>query len=328
MSLVENYKNIRKSIVAFVCKYKPKNHPEEPDPAFPPIIGTGFVVDADGLIATNHHVIRAFEKVWKPKDAKEEDWGVIGILFHLTPEGMMQFPLEVIGAGVVGGFDPGKNYYGPVKPDIGIVHVKARELPCVTVEEKPILVEGMEIATAGFPMGEDTLMAPGWLHQITPTLQRGIISAILPFECEEYHALAINIMTQGGASGSPVFFTDSGNVIGILYAGLKEPCLTTYSLPSKIRKAIEKIEPSLHSHLFQAPTNISYVVPSRFIPKSIEQVKSDPSFSVPQDAQTIEEMKKTMPRKSSLEAIERDRKNMSANSSNKPSVKEFKINIV
>lgn len=325
MSLIENYKKIRKSIVAFVCKYEPKASAEAPDPAFPPIIGTGFIVDSDGLVATNHHVVQAFKKVWKPKDAPKEDWGVIGILFHLTDAGMMRAPLEIVGAGIVGGFIPGGTYYGPVKPDVGIVHVKARELPCVEIEEKPGLQEGMEVATAGFPMGRAALMAPGWLHQITPTLQHGIVSAILPFQCENYHSFTINVMTQGGASGSPVFLPESGHVVGILYAGLEEPKLTTFRLPKQIKQALLHIEPSLHMHAFNAPTNISYVVPSHYIIKSVEQVKTNKDFSVPKDAKTLEEMIKTMPIENILKKIERDRKQVDGDFTKPPDIKEFKI---
>jgi len=30
------------------------------------------------------------------------------------------------------------------------------------------LEEGLEVATAGYPMGTDALTAPGYLHQVTP----------------------------------------------------------------------------------------------------------------------------------------------------------------
>ncbi|GAJ23629.1 unnamed protein product, partial [marine sediment metagenome] len=32
----------------------------------------------------------------------------------------------------------------------------------------------------------------------------------------------INIMSQGGASGSPVFLPETGEVIGVLYGSLEE----------------------------------------------------------------------------------------------------------
>ena len=76
----------------------------------------------------------------------------------------------------------------PAGPDLAFVPVKARGLPAVALDGPEAIDEGTEVATAGFPMGTDALMAPGWIHQVTPTLQRGIISAVLPFPCPTPHA--------------------------------------------------------------------------------------------------------------------------------------------
>jgi len=86
----------------------------------------------------------------------------------------------------------------------------------------PVLDEGAAIATAGYPMGTRTLTAPGYLNRISPMLQTGIISAVHRFPCAIPHGFTINVMTRGGASGSPVFRPDDGAVIGALYAGLHE----------------------------------------------------------------------------------------------------------
>jgi hypothetical protein len=51
-----------------------------------------------------------------------------------------------------------------------------------------------------------------------PPLQAGIISATLPFPGTRPHGYLINVMIQGGASGSPVFLSDSGTVIGAVYS--------------------------------------------------------------------------------------------------------------
>lgn len=238
---------------------------------FPPIIGTGFVVRENGLIITNDHVVRCFPKLFRPPDVKDE-WLVTAYMFKLSDKGMMQIPLEVLGVFRVEKFEPGNAYYGPPKPDIAFVKVKLKGLPALSVESSLEIKEGMEVGTAGFPMGTDALVAPGWLHQITPTLQRGIVSAVLPFACEAPHGFSINVMTQGGASGSPVFLSDTGKIVGVLYAGLND------------------IQETFQKDKYRTSTNISYVVPAHYITASLKVVEQKPDFVLPADTQSLTEI--------------------------------------
>lgn len=177
---------------------------------------------------------------------------------------------------MIGEFSTGPAYYGPRKgPDLAFVQVKARGLPSVQIDTRSVIDEGTEIATAGFPMGTDALMAPGWIHQLTPTLQRGIVSAVLPFPCPTPHAYSVNVMAQGGASGSPVFLCETGAVVGVLYAGLNDYALTLRN-----------------KDLHRVPTNISYVVPSHYLMKSLEGFLKMEDMQQPSDAKTIDEMLK------------------------------------
>jgi len=116
------------------------------------------------------------------------------------------------------------------------------------------------------------LTAPGYVHQVTPTLQRGIVSAVLPFSCEYPHAFTINVMTQGGASGSPVFDPVTAEVVGVLYAGLNDIGVT---------RAKDE---------YRLPTNISYVVPAHYIQRLLTQLERDGVVAAPEDAQTIDEI--------------------------------------
>ncbi len=279
MGINSAYKLVKQSVVAFTIKYVPVYDEKESRPLFPPILGTGFVVHSDGIIATNAHVVDAFSRVFRPKDVPPNDWPVRAMLLKLTEEGMLEIPLQVLGVAKIGQFKTGPAYYGPKEgPDLAFVKVKARDLPAVTIDSKTQIEEGYEIATAGFPMGTDALTAPGWLHQLTPTLQRGIVSAVLPFVCSTPHAYSINVMTQGGASGSPVFSSDTGAVVGVLYGGLRDFHVTK------------------EKDLVAVPTNISYVVPSHYIEQSLAVVMKNPDMRPDPEALTIDEMVRTYTR--------------------------------
>lgn len=211
------YPKLKSSIVAIAAKVS-KN------PEFPDIIGTGFIARSDGIVFTNNHIVREIKRVPRLKSMGPEDWPVVVLYFHLIPEkGIMPIPLEVKGVGILKREKPVEGYnYGPDIPDLGFIHVHIKDLPALKIAPTLDLEEGDEVMLAGFPMGTDTLRAPGWLHQLSPTLQSGIISSLLPFSCDNPHAILLNIMTQGGSSGSPVFNPSTGDIIGIEYAGIVE----------------------------------------------------------------------------------------------------------
>jgi hypothetical protein len=113
-------------------------------------------------------------------------------------------------------------HYGADIPDVGFIFVKVKGLPTLELESTFNLQEGNEVYIAGFPMGTRTLRALGWVHQINPVLQRGIVSAIQPFPCSHPHGLLIDAVVQGGSSGSPIFNSKTGKVEALLYGGLIE----------------------------------------------------------------------------------------------------------
>lgn len=214
MNFPKKYKKMKSSIVAIAS-----NISTQPD--FPDIIGTGFIAHSEGVIITNNHVIEAINKLPRKKDS---NWGAMVIYFQNDPnKGMFSKYLEIEGVSSLSP-DPNRKgvHYDDGIPDVGVIFVKAKGLPTIELEDKFNLQEGDDVFISGFPMGTRTLRAPGWIHQINPTLQRGIVSSLQPFPCKYPHGFTLEIVAQGGSSGSPIFNSKTGKVAGLLYGGMPE----------------------------------------------------------------------------------------------------------
>jgi hypothetical protein len=76
-------------------------------------------------------------------------------------------------------------------------------------------------------MGEVPLTMMERLNQMTPFLRRGIVSSVFPFPIAQPHGFTMDIIQQGGSSGSPIFRVDRPEVVGMMSSSLLDNCENT-----------------------------------------------------------------------------------------------------
>jgi len=181
---------------------------------------------------------------------------------------------------VLGEFQSSDRWYGETVPDLGFVQLGVREVPFLQLASEDFYIKvGMEIATIGFPMGTLPLTALGKLNQVTPFLRHGIVSSVYPFPTANPHGFTIDIMQQGGSSGSPIFRTADGSVIGMMSSGVIE------------RKIAQSDQASL---VYTVNTNISIAEPSRVIKAALDEYRKL-ARTAPENLPTLAELRAKHP---------------------------------
>jgi hypothetical protein len=235
MQLPEVFESLRTRIVALGSRLV--TTVPGASPKFPTILGTGFLVDRRGIVATNNHVAQALRKLPKhpvtgasaavallsSNVEKSDDMRTMGLVFT-----------DIKAYSLPESFKASGPFYGQSLPDVAFIRLNVREVPTVSLLSAPnSLVLGMRVATAGYSLGTDPLVAYGEVTQLTPLLREGIVSSLYPFQSPSPHGFTMDIMTQGGASGSPVFLTDNPTVVGIVHAGFPGTNITI-AIPSSL----------------------------------------------------------------------------------------------
>ena len=203
--------------------------------------GTGFVIASGNLVATNAHVV--------PESIDPESR--IAVLQSSGSRDTSQVRQATV-------VSRDKEH------DLAVLRIEPPFLPALQVGNSDVVKEGLSIAFTGFPIGG----ALGF----SPVTHRGMISSITPIvlpngNSRQLNEKLINQIKRGtfkifqldataypGNSGSPVFDTETGHVIGILnmvfIKGLKETALTqpsgiSYAIPSNY---LSELSRSLTSH--------------------------------------------------------------------------------
>ena len=187
------------------------------------VIGTGFLVE-EPIVITNRHVIGALFD---------------SLVTDLIPQNQLfiQFvaPDDDGTLTLVPRMIREVSYLDNPKLDIGFVKYK------VVVEEhfesiKPLsivdswdLKASERVAICGYPYGT-YLQTSGLVFLWGPVVQQGHISAVSPFDTTDLpEEILLDVRTAGGMSGAPIFRPESGDVIGVHYAGIET--VTAFGIP-------------------------------------------------------------------------------------------------
>jgi S1-C subfamily serine protease len=179
------------------------------------VLGTGFLVERE-LVVTNRHVIGALYEAR---------------VTEVVPESQLfiQFvaPREDGSVRVVPRMIREVSYVENPKQDIGFIrfvthdegHFEAIE-PLAIVADWNLRVSE-EVGVCGYPYGSQ-LLSRDYFVRWGPVLQQGHISAVSPVDTTMLpDEILLDVRTAPGMSGSPIFRPESGEVIGIHYAGIE-----------------------------------------------------------------------------------------------------------
>lgn len=95
----------------------------------------------------------------------------------------------------------------------------------------------------------------GKWHQLIPFVRAGIVSSVYPCIIRRPHGFTIDIMQQGGSSGSPIFYREDPTVVGMMASSVLDP--------------ISVSGPQL-SFQIGLNTNISIAVPAHVIDQTLK----------------------------------------------------------
>jgi S1-C subfamily serine protease len=261
LDLTKLFSESSSSVLGFITKLS-----VGPKPHFPEIFGTGFFVDSSGIAATNRHVIEVFGQLRPHPETGESS--LAAVLFFPGDDRLswQMLVVDVVAWNALAEFTSSDKWYGETVPDIGLVQLGVREVPTLALAtEEFYLKVGMDIITIGYPMGNLPLTALGKLNQTSPFIRRGIVSSVFPFPAPLPHGFTMDIMQQGGSSGSPVLRVDDAAVVGMMSSGVPE-WRVTQSQQAQLAYSLN--------------TNISIAEPAHIIQKALAEFRSTQPISV------------------------------------------------
>jgi S1-C subfamily serine protease len=226
---------IKLCTVAIALDLGPNLHPK--------ILGTGFTISEQGHVLTNAHVAVALLtplEYWHTVQLSPRSCVIAYQFFPGKGMGEIKVPIKSITTVTGKNVAPGGVMYGG-PPDLSVIATGFNKTPCLKLTKKELPPEGTEVYFCGFPLGEHMFYTEHGREQITSTLQRGIISAHLPFSgIPNPHAFVMDATCNPGNSGSAVIDPEDGSVIGVVFAKRTEAF--TYAVAARgFEQLVDKV---------------------------------------------------------------------------------------
>jgi len=225
MTKENTYKKIKEATVAIVTMIPDGHTPFT-------ILGSGFCIDAQGIIVTCEHVLSAFmpksvheliaELPPKPSGDGVQKAGPVSLLkpfailyrTDLSSTKLFAFPSQI------------DLMVALTDCDLGVMRMLPHTAfpqgyPTVEIEDYDTIQEGDEISACGFPLGNFLYNQIG---TVTSSFTKGIISSIIPSPGVGKNLLRgfqLNLTATHGNSGGPVFSLETGKVLGVVQQGVE-----------------------------------------------------------------------------------------------------------
>ncbi|SRR6266851_596206 len=215
MASTDVYKAVKKATVAIVATYQ-NALPRRPFT----IIGSGFCIDAEGIIITCDHVFKGFFYPGQGNAAPSGPFRMMAphAMFFGGVEGkeIVMHAVGIHNAVTINGFDL-------CAMKLSKYDAYPNGYPTLPIAEYGELHEMMEIATCGFPLGE---VLHDQLGTVTSSFTKGMISSIIPAQgvsLQHLRGFQLDLTATNGNSGGPVFSLQTGKVFGVLQSGAAHP---------------------------------------------------------------------------------------------------------
>jgi len=193
------------------------------------VVGTGFLI-RDTVVMTNKHVIDLLSAQSADAEIPEEQL----FLSFIIPKAEQNV------LNVVRMIRRTQNLQG-VPLDVAFIEFKRDPADQFRTVEPLQIVRtwdvsvGQPVCVCGYPYGNKLLEKDGKVERWGPVVQYGHVSALSPFRKVGFpDEILLDVRTSTGMSGSPVFRSDTGEVIGIHHEAAHDHLgvtTTSFALP-------------------------------------------------------------------------------------------------